>query len=413
MTKTILLADDSVTIQKVIELTFMDQDWDVIAVSTGDEAVEKLEESQPDLVIADVHMPGANGYEVARRSKDRYPGVPVLLLVGTFEPFDEEEMASSGADSHLKKPFDSQELLQLVERLMESAEEASAPAAAPQPEPATAEPAPGPKAVPEPPPAQAPESEAPLPETPLSEVSASEPQVTDAPAARDVEPATAEPSPIQAPPPSETAPPPPPTGPETVRLDSLQTPEAGEAEVLATPTESESPEFEGQEDVIWGNLDLEAVEEEEAPRSTEVEAPADATPLSERDAGLEVESEPFRLTEPEAEELSLEPEPEAETPPPVPSEPAPSAASAPPAAEPSGPREVSHEPEAPAEPATAAAAATGLSDQDVERIARRVAELVGEKAVKDVAWEVIPDLAEVLIKDRIDELERQVESQPE
>lgn len=419
MTKTILLADDSVTIQKVIELTFMDQDWDVIAVSTGDEAVEKLEASQPDLVIADVHMPGANGYEVARRSKDRYPGVPVLLLVGTFEPFDEGEMASSGADSHLKKPFDSQELLQLVERLMESAEKASAPS----PEPAMAEPAPGPTAVPEPPAAQAPESE-----TSLSEVSVAEPQVPEAPAARDMEPATAEPSPDQVPPPSETTPEssaPPATGPETVRLESLQSTEASEAEVLATPTESESPELEGQESVIWGNLDLEAVEEEEAPRSTEVEAPADATPLSEQDAGLEVESEPFRLSEPEAEGLSLEPEPEAETPPPVPSEPAPSTLSeqpSPPEAPPSStpraieedrPREVGREPKAPAEQATAAAAATGLSDQDVERIARRVAELVGEKAVKDVAWEVIPDLAEVLIKDRIDELERQVESQPE
>jgi hypothetical protein len=50
-----------------------------------------------------------------------------------------------------------------------------------------------------------------------------------------------------------------------------------------------------------------------------------------------------------------------------------------------------------------------LSEADVERIARRVAELIGEKILKDVAWEVVPDLAEVLLKARIRELEASVE----
>jgi len=375
MSKTILLADDSVTIQKVIELTFMDQDCEVVAVSTGDDAVKQLDEMTPDLVIADVHMPGANGYEVARQSKELHPGVPVLLLVGTFEPFDEAEMAASGADSHLKKPFDSQELLQLVERLMESAE-AAAPATSAEPapeeaEPAAAEPAPGPRPVPEP---------------------------------------AAEPSPA---PPAEAAPvevpAPPPGGAETVRLDSLDL-EAGDLS-LGDAVES-APVEAGAElphDATWSKLDLEAVEEEEEPsKSTEVEAPADATPLSERDAEGVQATEPFRLSEPESEGFSLEPEPATETPEPtpvqaVPSEPTPSE---PVTAAPS-PEEPAQEPVAPS--ASAAAAATGLSDQDVERIARRVAELVGEQAVKEVAWEIVPDLAEVVIKDRIQQLESQVE----
>jgi len=85
MKRRILLADDSVTIQKVIELTFMDEDYEVRAVSNGDEAVALLSEMAPDFVIADVHMPGANGYEVCRRAKQLRPGTPVLLLVGTFE----------------------------------------------------------------------------------------------------------------------------------------------------------------------------------------------------------------------------------------------------------------------------------------------------------------------------------------
>src|SRR6202035_2594878 len=136
MSRRILLADDSVTIQKVIELTFMDEDFEVNAVSNGDEALAKLDSLQPDLVIADVHMPGANGYEVCRRAKERRPGVPVLLLVGTFEPFDEAQSRAAGADSFLKKPFDSQELLQVVQQLLAHLDEgaaAAAPASAPAP----------------------------------------------------------------------------------------------------------------------------------------------------------------------------------------------------------------------------------------------------------------------------------------
>src|SRR5215213_953166 len=130
MRRRILLADDSVTIQKVIELTFLDEDYEVKAVSNGDEAIAALSQVNPDFVIADVHMPGANGYEVCRRSKELRPGMPVLLLVGTFEPFDEGQARAVGADSFLKKPFDSQELLQRVEDLIAARSPAAPPAPA-------------------------------------------------------------------------------------------------------------------------------------------------------------------------------------------------------------------------------------------------------------------------------------------
>lgn len=118
MSRKILLADDSLTIQKVVELTFMEGDYEVSAVSNGDEALTKLEEMSPDVVIADVHMPGADGFEICKATKERHPGVPVLLLVGTFEPFEESTAQEVGAEAHLKKPFDSQELLRLVEDLL-------------------------------------------------------------------------------------------------------------------------------------------------------------------------------------------------------------------------------------------------------------------------------------------------------
>jgi CheY-like chemotaxis protein len=124
MARTILLADDSVTIQKVVELTFMDEDYEVVAVGNGDEAIAKLDEVSPDLVIADVHMPGASGYEVCRAAKERNPDLPVMLLVGTFEAFQADDAQAAGADAHLKKPFDSQELLRRVEDLLGAVAEA-------------------------------------------------------------------------------------------------------------------------------------------------------------------------------------------------------------------------------------------------------------------------------------------------
>src|SRR3979409_781771 len=88
VTHTLLLADDSVTIQRVIELTFADEDVQVIAVSDGDQAIARLEASPPDIVLADIGMPGRNGYEVAQYIKQspRLAHIPVVLLTGAFDP---------------------------------------------------------------------------------------------------------------------------------------------------------------------------------------------------------------------------------------------------------------------------------------------------------------------------------------
>jgi DNA-binding response OmpR family regulator len=122
MNKTILLADDSVTIRKVVELTFMDEDFELIAVGSGTEALERFDRGI-DLVIADVHMPGATGYEVCRQVKEESANTPVLLLAGTFEEFDEGAASEAGADDFLKKPFDSQDLLNRVRELLERSAE--------------------------------------------------------------------------------------------------------------------------------------------------------------------------------------------------------------------------------------------------------------------------------------------------
>jgi CheY-like chemotaxis protein len=360
MRRRILLADDSVTIQKVIELTFMDEDYEVRAVSNGDEAIQALSEVDPDVVIADVHMPGANGYEVCRRSKERKPGLPVLLLVGTFEPFDEAQARAAGADSYLKKPFDSQELLQRVAELL------SATASRPQ--------------------AAAPVAAAPL-------------------------------------------------GSETVLLPALSLPLSSMPEAVPAPPPPAQEE--------WRGFELEP-EPFAAPGALEIEEPfvleepaagwqgAAGAYLPDGEPMFELEEEPAAVPPPAGDVFGFEAltsveddltdverlgVPEAAAPLVSSLEETERRIEAPPPA-----LAQSHEPQAAArmavpQPAPAPLAmgrvetnGGGLSDADVDRIARRIVELLGDKAVREVAWEVVPDLAEVVIRDRLRELENQIES---
>ena len=122
MSHKILLADDSVTVQKIVTLTFSDEGVDVVPVSTGDEAIRRLQTLRPALVMADVSIPGKNGYEVCAyiKSHPELRTIPVILLVPAFEPFDEERAARVGADHHLTKPFQSiRTLISTVKSLIE------------------------------------------------------------------------------------------------------------------------------------------------------------------------------------------------------------------------------------------------------------------------------------------------------
>ncbi|HXV37319.1 MAG TPA: response regulator [Myxococcota bacterium] len=123
MPKTILLADDSVTIQKVVGISFASEDATVVSVDNGDAAIAKAREIRPDIVLADVVMPGKNGYEVcdAIRKDPELAHIPVLLLTGTFEAFDEARARAVGSSGHISKPFEAASLVAEVRRLIESA----------------------------------------------------------------------------------------------------------------------------------------------------------------------------------------------------------------------------------------------------------------------------------------------------
>jgi CheY-like chemotaxis protein len=119
--KKVLLADDSATIQRVVELTFAGEDVAIVSVPDGDQAVAAIRQSPPDLVLADIGMPGRTGYEVAEfvRSQPALSSLPVLLLAGAFEQIDEARARRVGAAGILTKPFEPAVLVGRVRELLE------------------------------------------------------------------------------------------------------------------------------------------------------------------------------------------------------------------------------------------------------------------------------------------------------
>ena len=145
MKRLILLADDSPTIQRLVTQIFAGGEFDIVAVSNGDAAVRKFEEVHPDIVLADIYMPGKNGYEVCAAVK-KHPELgdtPVVLLAGAFDAYDEETATQVGAATHITKPFEPQALLSLVGSLApKEGRSRPAPAPASAPPPAVARPTP-------------------------------------------------------------------------------------------------------------------------------------------------------------------------------------------------------------------------------------------------------------------------------
>jgi CheY-like chemotaxis protein len=526
MPKRILLADDSITIQKVVELTFSDGDYEVTAVNNGAKAIQKLSEMRPDIILSDIIMPEKNGYEVCEyvKSHPEFRNIPVILLTGTFEPFDPDRAEKAGSDAVVTKPFESQSLIQRVEELIQKSRNA-APAEAPAADPfggdagsggfahdndifgASAPTASG-TDLPFEEPAGAPafggetrafprmsfdELQAMGNETPAAPSAPAEPSPWDEPAPAysgetrafqsmsfDELQAMANETPAT---PAPTAPPQPPPAPEpspwdeppsapafggetrafpAMSFEDLQkmaaettqpnvapasagetsapqaaspaTPEpAPWDEPAAPPSAPEPAPWEepaaspayGGETRAFPRMSFEELEqmaaqtpaaepapwEQPAPQppaapawssAAEAEAPAESYPSPEpvpfvdQEAPFEPEmtAPPMEAAEPAWSPAAAEPEPQA-------------TAAAPPAPPPAAAAAVAAPSAEPAQPAASAASAAPaeLTEEQIDRIARRVVELMSEQVVKNIAWEVIPDLAEVVVKARIRELE--------
>jgi CheY-like chemotaxis protein len=120
----LVLADDSVTIQKVVELTFADEDFQVHSFSDGASALEYLKDQPVDVLLADIFLPFVDGYDLCRavRRNNLTAHIPVILLAGTFEPFDNRRAESAGYSSCITKPFETSYLVGHVREMIERVE---------------------------------------------------------------------------------------------------------------------------------------------------------------------------------------------------------------------------------------------------------------------------------------------------
>jgi CheY-like chemotaxis protein len=116
----VLLADESVTIKKVFQLSLQDYGAEVLTVSAGLDVVPVARKNKPDIIFADVLLQKKSGYDVAAEIKrdPELKNVPVVLIWNGFMEFDEARYKASGANDHLEKPFDTQKLRQIVQALV-------------------------------------------------------------------------------------------------------------------------------------------------------------------------------------------------------------------------------------------------------------------------------------------------------
>lgn len=382
MSKRLLLADDSITIQKVIQITFAHEDYELTITDNGDSGYARARELQPDLVLADVYMPGKNGYELCAAIKQdpQLRHVPVLLLAGSFEPFDEGKARAAGADAWIEKPFESQALIDKVASLLNAASQAPAAAtvAAPPLAPPQVEPV------------------APASIDPFADISFEEPVAAAVPpaaaaatpddwsdlAAPPVEPVTGTPS-------TEFA-----SEEPDAALPSFEFAAEPLSPASAEPFAFEAPPLEAGLDVFGEAEEVVALGEEDILGAEDLEPVGEMptlTPWSREAAPGEESFEAFAAPEPEPPVFAAPIEP-------PPAEPAPSLAHAVLPAAPS------------AEAAMAAGAPAGqrvamLTEAEIERIVERAVGKAVEKlsgtVLERVAWEVVPDLAEALIREEI------------
>jgi CheY-like chemotaxis protein len=379
--QTLLLADDSATIQRVIELTFAGEDITVIAVSDGDQAIARIEQAPPDIVLADVGMPGKNGYEVAEFVKHTpaLAHIPVVLLTGAFEPVDQAKANAAGCDGVLAKPFEPQIVIGRVKELLGKGSAAAAPSAAS----AAA-------AFGSPAPAAAPASEAKV-EDYFDRLDAAFASFSSPAAA----PASA-------------------TGNALAGADTSAPAAAPIAEELdwLKPKTSAAPQEPAQDFAIAEELATQVPEPEPI-----VERAPEPPPI--KLAVFEPEPEPAPAPAPVAVALEPEPQPrtiEPRTPEPRTPEPRvlPSIADAFSAILAAEQNALGTKPEWPApsrQPHVAASSGPSevvITDELVERVARRVLEQMSDRVVRDTVAQVASDVAERLVREEIERIKASI-----
>ena len=222
MPKTLIAVDDSATMRKVIEITFVGEDFNVHTSSDRSGLLAKLSEN-PSAVVIDTTLEGDDGYAICKEVRSKAPRAAIVLMASRYTPYDQARGKDAGADDYVDKPFDTQQLIDKVKKAIGARESAgpavaaAAPAPAPQPAPPPPAPAPMPRLSQEQSPAPAPAAPKPYQPGPAPQRSGTlmfavdGPAVPPAPGAAPAPPKPAMPAPIAAKPaPAPPAPAPPP-----------------------------------------------------------------------------------------------------------------------------------------------------------------------------------------------------------
>ncbi|HEY1495961.1 MAG TPA: response regulator [Candidatus Solibacter sp.] len=119
----ILLVDDSPHAQRMGERILSEEGYEVVTVSNADSALIRLDDVDPDVVLADVVMPGRTGYDICQYLKmsPRHRHVRVILTAGVLEVLDEANAKRVESDATLRKPFEASALTAAVKPLAEAA----------------------------------------------------------------------------------------------------------------------------------------------------------------------------------------------------------------------------------------------------------------------------------------------------
>jgi len=125
----ILLADDSPHAQRMGERILREEGFEVVSLTDGNAAMLRLADVDPDVILADVFLPGKSGFDLCRYVKGdtRFKHVRVVLTAGLLEPFDEDEAKRAGCDAVLKKPFEAARVVSTIDPLVKEAQSARNP----------------------------------------------------------------------------------------------------------------------------------------------------------------------------------------------------------------------------------------------------------------------------------------------
>jgi CheY-like chemotaxis protein len=130
--KTLLAVDDSVTMRKVLEITFSGEDFRVITAENAQSALGKLGEN-PGVFVIDTVLGGEDGYALAKELRRRSPAAPIIMLASRYAPYDQARGRDAGADDFADKPFDTQQLIDKIRKVILAKEAAGPQASAPPP----------------------------------------------------------------------------------------------------------------------------------------------------------------------------------------------------------------------------------------------------------------------------------------